>query len=290
MESSFKHLGKQHAVLLVHGLDSTPREMRYVAKALVNEDYSVSVPVIPGYTMGTEPRSWSDWLDALRAEYRALAAVHETVSVGGICIGATLALALAAEEPDITALALYAVTLSWDGWSIPWYHFLLSLAYHTPLRRLYSFKEREPFGLKNEALRARIAKAMRENAGSDVGAAAITVPHIYQARRLARHVGSRLPRVVADTLLIHAIDDETSSPRNASVVHDRIGATVKRKILLDDSYHIITMDNEREAVARETLAFLAESIRRRGGATGPQQTHVLSKALRRAQRAAARTA
>lgn len=288
MESSFKYLGRQHAVLLVHGLDSTPRELRYIAKALVNEDYSVSVPVIPGYTMGTEPRSWRDWLDALRAEYRELAATHETVSVGGICIGATLALALAAQEPDVAALALYSVTLSWDGWSIPWYHFLLGLAYHTPLRRLYSFKEREPFGLKNEQLRAKIAKAMRENAGSDVGAAAITVPHIYQARRLAHHVTRQLPRVVADTLLIHAVDDETSSPRNASFVHERIGADVKRKILLDDCYHIITMDNERETVARETLAFIAESVRRRAGASGPQQTRVLSKALRRAQRAAAR--
>ncbi len=59
-------------------------------------------------------------------------------------------------------------------------------------------------------------------------------------------------------LLIHSIDDDTSTVANAEVVHNRIGSTVKRKIFIDDCYHIITMDNERELVARETRWFFEE--------------------------------
>ena len=71
-----------------------------------------------------------------------------------------LALSLAAEKGrDIAALSLLSTTLFYDGWSVPWYRFLLPLGYYTPLRHLYAYHEREPYGLKNEAMRKRIARA-----------------------------------------------------------------------------------------------------------------------------------
>ncbi len=62
---------------------------------------------------------------------------------------------------------------------------------------------------------------------------------------------------------MHSADDETASPRNAQVVYDGIGAERKRKIMLGDSYHMITIDNERDLVARETIRFFQESIMRK---------------------------
>ena len=58
------------------------------------------------------------------------------------------------------ALSLLSTTLAYDGWSIPWYRFLLPLGYYTSLRHTYSYPEREPYGLKNELLRKRIARAI----------------------------------------------------------------------------------------------------------------------------------
>ena len=60
----------------------------------------------------------------------------------------------------------------------------------------------------------------------------------------------------------------------------------KRKILLGDSYHIITMDNERDLVARETIRFFQESIMHRH----PQESFRLvsiARSLLRLQRARA---
>ena len=64
--------------------------------------------------------------------------------------------------------------------------------------------------------------------------------------------------MTAPALVIHAIDDETVSPQSADYVVKHIGSKVVRKVLLDDSYHMITLDNEREYVAREMELFLAE--------------------------------
>jgi carboxylesterase len=284
MDEAIFYQGKQHAVLLIPGLVGTPREMRFIARALVNEGYTVSVPAVPGYAMGSRATDWEAWVEILRGHYSGLQQTHDTVSVGGLCIGGTLALALAAREPSVTSLALYAITLKWDGWAIPWYRFLFDYLYHTPIGKRFAFFEREPFGLKNEALRARVAKAMLEKSASEVGEASTSSQHIYQARQLAKYVESQLAHIKSDCLMIHGVDDDTTSPRNTMRVHDAIGSPIKRKILLDDCYHIITMDNERETVASETVAFFRDSVRRRTGSGRASETHIISKALRRAQR------
>jgi carboxylesterase len=253
------YAGNDHAVLLLHGLRSTPREMGYIARRLSQGGFGVFAPYIEGYGVDSPCTSWKEWLAEVRMHYSKLRRRYRTVSVAGLCIGATLGLALAAEESDVTALSLLSVTLFYDGWNIPWYQCFLNLAYHTPLRHFYSFSEREPYGLKNKVLRAKVAKSMRQRGDSEIGAASLSFRHIYEAHSLAQHVKTRLPHIKANCLLIHSIDDDTSTVANAEFVHNRIGSTVKRKIFLDDCYHIITMDNERELVASETRWFFEEA-------------------------------
>jgi carboxylesterase len=273
--------GGPHAILLLHGLASTPLELRFLAKALHQEGFSVFAPLLDGYSAGTAPADASRWIAAAVAEYDALAARYESVSVTGLCIGATLALALAVQRPTVRSLALLSITLAYDGWAIPWFRFLLDWAYFTPLRHRWSYRERPPFGVKNEALRARIARAMREHALSEAGPSSIALASIYQANRLISTVKTQLPQVVTDCLMIHAVDDETSSPRNVALVAQGIGSPFTRKIFLDDSYHMISVDNERELVARETAMFVRESIARAAAATDGRGPPVLSKALAR---------
>ncbi|MFM0641857.1 alpha/beta fold hydrolase [Paraburkholderia metrosideri] len=260
---------RDHAVLLLHGLRSTPQEMAFMAKTLAKQGFAVFAPYLKGYGLG-EPCSTADeWREQVHTHYTRLCSTYGNVSVGGLCIGATLALALATEEPDLLAVSLLSVTLDYDGWTIPWYHWLLTIAYKTPLRNLYSLRERAPYGLKNVALRNRVARSMQHEGNSEIGAASLSMHHIFEARTLARFVLKHISSVKADCLLIHAIDDDISTTANADRVYARVGSQRKRKIFLDDCYHIITMDNERELVARETQWFFEETAEsRRVGATG----------------------
>jgi carboxylesterase len=93
-------------------------------------------------------------------------------------------------------------------------------------------------------------------------------------------VRTQVRDIKTDCLIVHAIDDETSSPRNARFVAATIGAAFLRTIWLDDSYHMITSDNEREIVARETALFLRESEAAHSGDDSGKQP-VVSKALAR---------
>jgi carboxylesterase len=253
-------LAGENAVLLLHGLAGCPLEMRYLAKALHKTGFSVVVPYIPGYGCIGSATDWRNWQDTVLEILERLKRDYQTVSVSGLCIGAILALSLAVEKSrDIAALSLLSTTLFYDGWSIPWYRFLLPLGYHTPLRHAYSYREREPYGVKNEVLRRHIARAMQQKS-AEAGAPSISMNHIYQATGLIRHVVRNMSAVKAPALVVHAIDDDTASVKSADFVVQHIGSAKVRKIFLGDCYHLVTMDNERETVARETGNFFTENI------------------------------
>ena len=251
----------EHAVLLIHGLQGVPTEMLMLAKRLHKAGYSVRIPHFKGYgyTEGDTPRSvtpWQDWRSQVQLELRDLKRQYKTVSVGGLCVGAVLALSVAEEASDeINGLSLLATTLFYDGWSIPWYRFMLPLGYYTPFRYLYAYKEREPFGLKNPQLRRWVAREMSHKTSSIAGASNLTLPAIHEAELLIKSVKRNLHRVTAPALVIHAVEDDVSTPRSVDFVVTHIGSDKVRKVMLHDSYHMITMDNERDLVADETIGF-----------------------------------
>ncbi|MES2104935.1 MAG: alpha/beta fold hydrolase [Pseudomonadota bacterium] len=260
--------GGQHAVLALHGLLGNPLEMQFVGKKLQRAGYSVVIPLIPGYGyssgQGQSYRSTrsEQWYEEVLRQFDALKRTHASVSVTGLCIGAVLALRLAMDRGDeIAALSLLATTLDYDGWSIPKYRFLLPLAYYTPARYLYSYKERYPYGLKNANLRAWIAREMQVTSSSAAGASKLSAEGIFQAHRLIKQVRRRLEEVTTPSLIIHAEEDDVASTKSADLVEARIRSTDKKKIILHDSYHIITLDNEKERVAAETVDFFDKQAR-----------------------------
>lgn len=253
--------GGEHAVLLIHGLQSSPAEMQPLAKQLNQAGYSVYAPHIKGYGYehGDDAHSithWKDWHTKVLNEFRLLKQQYETVAVSGLCIGAVLALSIAAELGDeVAALSLLATTLYYDGWSIPWYRFLLPIGYYTPFRYIYSYREREPFGLKNPQLRKWVAREMNHKDSSIAGASKLALPALHEAELLIKSVKKSLPRVTAPALIIHAIDDDVSTPRSARLVAENISSKIVESILLHNSYHMLTIDNEREQVAADTIRF-----------------------------------
>jgi len=252
--------GGPHAALLFHGLAGSPLEVRFVGKLLQRAGFTVRVPLIPGYSMGYDVTEWWDWLLKAERIYAEMRATFKTVCVAGLSVGATLALALASRHKDLTAQALWSVTLDHDGWAMPWYRWFFKPGHYLGFGKYWGYREREPYGLKNERWRARVAEAMRTTTVSAAGPALIPSEFLYQSMRLGEYAERNLMHVHADTLLMHAADDETASPRNAEMVYEGISSRHKRKLMLGDSYHIITMDNERELVARETIRFFQQSI------------------------------
>jgi len=257
--------GGEHAVMLIHGLQSSPAELLPLAKRLQQAGYTVHLPHIAGYgfELGDTPRSvtrWQDWHAKALQEFRTLHSQHKTVAIGGLCIGGTLSLSIAAElGADVAALTLLSTTLWYDGWAMPWYRPFRYLGYIWPVRYWYTYKEREPFGLKNQQLRRWVAREMAHKDASLVGASRLNLPAVQEAERMIASVKKSLPRITAPAIIIHAVEDEVASPRSAHFIARYIGSKVVEKVMLHNSYHMITVDNDREQVAADTLRFFEKA-------------------------------
>lgn len=254
--------GGEHAVLALHGLLGNPLEMHYLGRRLQSAGYTVHIPLIAGYGFAPgadaslRTANFEQWYAEVVRHFEDLKRTHKTVSVTGLCIGAVLALRLASERSDdVAALSLLATTLAYDGWSLPWYRFLLPLVYYTPWRRFYAFQETHPYGVKNPRLQRWFAREMKVKGSSAAGAASLSGEALFQAQRLIKEVRANLAQVRTPALIMHAQEDDMASTRSADVVEQKIDSRIKRKIILHDSYHIITLDNEKERVANETIAF-----------------------------------
>lgn len=251
------------AVLLFHGLCANPLELAPVAKSLREVGYVVEVPAMPGYGVSSSTGEqlpvppFEHWLAEAEAAFDRLATAHGRVAVGGLCMGAVLALALAARRPA-AALVLISTTLHFDGWNVSPWRRLLPLAYLPPLRRRMSFRETAPYGLKNERLRAWVEQAMATTQVSAVGAARLSAASLYEASRLIRHVRARLPRLAAPAVVLHATEDDVAGPRTVHELQQRLGQSPEVH-WFHDSYHMLTLDNERVAVARTVRDFLLRS-------------------------------
>lgn len=254
---------KDHAVILLHGLCGSHLEMGSIPKQLKKAGCTVIPLNIDNYSASlTNPRvspDWEAWCAVVESRVARLKEEFRTVSLCGLSMGATLALAVAARSKELLSVVLLSPVLQYDGWSVPWYWKLLTVVYDMGVRN-WSYKESEPYGIKNYEMRRRVAAALEKDGVAAVGAASIPARHLRAALRMIAFVRKSLPLVRTDTLIIHSIDDETASPRNAEMIQQHINAEVRKVVWLGDCYHIITVDNEREIVTNETVMFIKRSI------------------------------
>ena len=151
-----------------------------------------------------------------------------------------------------------STTLRFDGWAIPRWQFLLPLALYTPLGRFWKYRERAPYGVKNERVRAWIERELRTRRISSAGSSVIGIAHMREHHRLMRHVRRQLGRVVCDHVLaLHARQDEVASVGNLDLLARGVRSSSFRAVVLGDSYHMITIDNDRQQVVREAVDFAA---------------------------------
>jgi carboxylesterase len=264
------------AVLLLHGLCSTPDELLPVQQALRSAGCTVVAPRIPGYSFDPDApvqraRPWREWITAIETQVDALRHDHARVAIVGISAGASLALGAAIQcGTRLDALVLLSTTLRFDGWAIPRTQWLLPLALYTPLGRWWSYREKPPYGVKNERVRAWIERELHQRRVSRAGAAVLGIGHLREHDRLLRYVRGRLSQVACRRVLaIHAREDEVASIANLGLLERGLGTHRLRTLIVDNSYHMVSIDNDRLQVARETAAFVAPAATARP-ATDPQ--------------------
>ena len=269
---SFFLPGNEIGVLLIHGLTGTPVEMRYVGKGLARAGFTVYGAQLAGHC-GTEQdlaaTGWRDWAQSALEALDHLRQRVRHVFIGGLSMGAIMALHLAAQRRDkVDGLLLYGPTLKYDGWTIPWYSFLLKILINTPIGKRYTFMEKHPYGIKDERLRKRVVQNMLSGNSADAGLAGLPSFCLKQMWALSDRVEAELPNVQAPSLILHAREDDVASLNNPIKILQGIAGPAEL-VLLNDSYHMITVDRERDQVVKRSIEHISRVIRQRGDKIKP---------------------
>ena len=241
--------GGEVGALLIHGFTGAPPEMRLLGDHLADCGLTVVAPRLPGH--GTDPadlagRRWEEWLQEAEDAWQALAARCETTVVGGLSMGALLALELGARHPEIAGLMAYAPAL-WVG---------------SPLIRLTPW------------LKYLVATWPKPRRGDLFDPGAESRAWCYDVRPVAataellalqRHARAELSRVRQPLLIVQSTRDETIQARCGPELKARVASEEVELRWLHRSGHNILVDGEWFTVARWTVEALQRWLGPLGG-------------------------
>jgi carboxylesterase len=259
---------KDTAVLLVHGITGTPTELRYFSRGLNKAGYTVVVNSLPrhGSNLGELKKvTWQEITDACMKDFRQLKQDFRRVFVGGLSLGALVAIHLAYKFPqDVSGIIALAPTLFYDGWALQKGQIFMRIGWHIrPLRNAVDLRERWPYGLKDEETRENIARFYKDAKAGEYdkkvllfGSPFFPVACLYQHDRLTKVVKKELTFVKTPILIMHAREDDMTSLKNAQYVFRNIASSDKTLVVLEDSYHMIPIDKEKDKVIAEAVKFL----------------------------------
>ena len=257
--ASLKIKGGKTGILLLHRLCGTPVEMHFVANGLAKLGYTVHCPVLAGHCSSLDAikgSTWTDWYHSAEQALDELSAECDRVIVGGLSTGAVLALVLAAKHPTrVHAMTLLAPTLWLNGWMIPWYARLFPLVSHKRLANLFSFPHHKPYGIKDARIRDFIMRARASRCGDGAGHPVTPGAAVFEHRRLVNTARKLMPFVRQPSLIVHPLEDDYAAISNATYLRDGLKGGAEL-VVLDDCYHIVTVDRQRHLVVAAIDGFV----------------------------------
>lgn len=259
-DHSYKVAGGRIGVMLIHGLCGTPTEMRFVANGLARAGYTVSCPQLAGHG-GTEAdikaSTWQDWYATCENALAEMRKTCETVIVGGLSTGAVLGLLLAARNPkDVHGTVLFAPTFWLNGWLIPWYARLFRIIGNKRLANMIGFPDLHPHGIKDARIRDFIRNALFSGDGSVAGLPSTPGGAVLEHRLLVNAVREEIGNIHQPALIIHPREDDYADLDNAWYLQRNLKGLVDM-VVLNDSYHIVTVDRQRHLVVERVTAYVA---------------------------------
>jgi carboxylesterase len=254
--------GSDLSILLIHGLTGTPYEMRFLGEHLARSGPRVLGVKLAGHAGTPEElgaSSHDHWYQSVVAGFERLRVHGDPIVVVGQSAGAVLAARLAIDQgTEVAGVALLAPAflLRRHVW---WTLKLLKVA-QPWLGRVF-LRGSEPD--VHDAAARQIHPAMR----------LIPLSAVLEFVQLVTLVRSGLTRLTQPVLIVHSRRDHLCPPRNVDFLLNRLGSPVKRVVLLEESFHVISVDSEKARLAEEVTKFIAQvrqCLNCRGGAV--QQT------------------
>jgi carboxylesterase len=232
--------GRRIGVLLQHGFTGSPYSMKPWGHALAERGYAVEVPLLPGHGTSWQDlntRRWHDWYAETSRAFEALRAANDAVVVGGLSMGGSLVLRLAADHPDAVAGVV-----------------LVNPAVHTTRRDVKAL----PVLKRLVGSFPGIANDIKKPGVEELGYSRTPLRAADSMMREGwKPLRADLARVTAPVLLFKSTVDHVVDPSSLDVIRATVSSRDVTERLLSESYHVATLDNDAQTIFDESADFIA---------------------------------
>jgi carboxylesterase len=238
-------------VLLIHGYTGSPYEMRPVGEALSRHGIGSLGLLLRGH--GTHPddmlgRTYTDWIADVEEGLDRVLERHERAAIVGLSMGGTLTLNVAsrhASDPRLAGLVTIGAPLRLHDWR---------LGIAGLLSRLVTWQAWGQPDIKDRRAWERHVAYRRFRTRT-----------ILELLALMRETTGRLSLVRQPILVVQARADHVVPALNAQLIRDGVSSPDRTVLLLDNCYHVITVDFPADRLNAEIVRF----VQRLGSFDGP---------------------
>lgn len=226
--------------LFIHGFTSSPQNMRAMGDYLAEWGIRVRAPRLPGHGTTWEDlatRRSGEWLECVESNFDALKAECDEIFLVGLSFGGGLSLELASRRSNEISgvVTLAAIVFTKDP-----------RRFLTPvLKRVIKTIP----GVGNDIADPTLKEVVYDKVPTRASAELLST--IAKAK-------AGLPRVTTPLLVMHGRNDHTVHPSNAQYIYDHAGSADKELVWLERSFHVITLDYDRDEVYSRTADFIKE--------------------------------
>lgn len=231
--------GGRTGVLVCHGFTGTTQSMRGLGEHLNAAGHTVIGPRLAGH--GTTPQDMAtttaaDWIASVDTALAELKTHCDRIFMVGLSMGGILTLYTAAQHAD-TVLGAISINAP--------------VRIGSPDLAGLAFLAQAPLTIPG------VGSDIKDPGSKELAYAELPVPALRQLYALAAVTRDLLPRITCPTLVMQSREDHLVQPKNARRIVRELGSSRIELQWLDNSYHVATLDHDKDLIAARTAAFIA---------------------------------
>lgn len=235
---SFYFEGNDIGILISHGFMGTPQSVEFLGKRFEQFGYTVFAPRLKGH--GThhfdlENCTHEDWYESLEVGYHKLQKKCSNIFVIGQSMGGALVLKLVHKYPAISGVVVVNPALS-----VPAYD---EFKGETQPRFI---DESEP-DIKDQNVH-------------EITYSKVPLKAIHELQRIMEATPAILPSIQTPILAIKSVEDHVVPAENTDYIFETVGSKVKKMVSLFNSYHVASMDFDKEEIVEQAHRFISNQM------------------------------
>ncbi|HEX4720908.1 MAG TPA: alpha/beta fold hydrolase [Pseudonocardiaceae bacterium] len=244
----FDHDGSgEIGVLLCHGFTGSPQSMAPWGRRLADAGFTVACPLLPGHGRTWQEMNRTGWPDWYREDDQAFEDLRtrcRTVFVFGLSMGGTLALRLAQRHGgEVAGLVLVNPSVMTERKDAVFLPLLSKILPSMP-------------GISND---------IKKPGATELAYRRLPLRAAASLSKLWQVVRGDLDRIDQPLLLLRSAEDHVVEPVNAATILAGVRTSDVREIVLENSYHVATLDNDADLIFSSSIEFAQRVHRERTG-------------------------